>query len=298
MKLEAAIFDLDGTLLDSMPIWQGLGENYLLQKKLQPAPGLQDALKKMSLQQAAQHFRTAYGLHEDEETIIGEIEMLIADLYRYEVPLKAGAAEYLQTLQEQNVKMCIATATERNLAESALERLGIREYFSTILTSSEVKTGMPPAMIGCIEYDGSKPTAEPPLSAEGLQQLLQDLVGSIGRRQVRRVERHTGGCGSGSRRGRRAGPPRRGPGSGAAWAAAARRRRDVGHQLGRRRVRVLVGVEAHRDVELRGAVWRLAAQVVAEREVRSRVTVLDAAVIRTAGTRPGRGRGGPRRRRA
>lgn len=141
MKMEAAIFDLDGTLLDSMPIWQGLGENYLLQKKLKPAPGLQDALKTMSLPQAAQHFQSAYGLREDEETIIGEIETLIADLYRYEIPLKAGAAEYLQTLQERNVKMCIATATERNLAESALERLGIRKYFSTILTSSEVKAG-------------------------------------------------------------------------------------------------------------------------------------------------------------
>ncbi|CZQ97244.1 HAD family hydrolase [Trichococcus collinsii] len=141
MKLEAAIFDLDGTLLDSMPIWQGLGENYLLQKKLQPALGLQDALKKMSLQQAAQHFQAAYGLHEAEETILSEIAMLIADFYRYEVPLKAGVAEYLQQLQAQNVKMCIATATERNLAESALERLDIRKYFSTILTSSEVKVG-------------------------------------------------------------------------------------------------------------------------------------------------------------
>lgn len=141
MKLEAAIFDLDGTLLDSMPIWQGLGENYLLQKKVQPAPGLQDALKTLSLQQAAQHFQAVYGLHESEETILSEIATLIADFYRYEVPLKAGVVEYLQTLQEQNVKMCIATATERDLAESALERLGIREYFSTILTSSEIKTG-------------------------------------------------------------------------------------------------------------------------------------------------------------
>lgn len=140
MKLEAAIFDLDGTLLDSMPIWQGLGENYLLQKKVPPAPGLQDTLKTMSLQQAAQHFRVAYGLHEAEETILSEIATLIADFYRYEVPLKVGVAEYLQALQEQNVKMCIATATERDLAESALERLGIRKYFSTILTSSEVKT--------------------------------------------------------------------------------------------------------------------------------------------------------------
>ena len=101
--MELVVFDLDGTLLDSMPIWQGLGEKYLLQKKLQPAPGLHDALKAMSLPQAAQHFRAAYGLHEDEETIIGEIETLIADLYRYEVPLKAGAAEYLQTLQEQGL---------------------------------------------------------------------------------------------------------------------------------------------------------------------------------------------------
>lgn len=147
MTMEAAIFDLDGTLLDSMPIWQGLGENYLLQKKLQPAPGLQDLLKTMSLQQAAKHFQSAYGLREDEETIIGEIETLIADFYRYEIPLKAGAAEYLQTLQERNVKMCIATATERNLAESALERLDIRKYFSTILTSSEVKAGKEDSLI-------------------------------------------------------------------------------------------------------------------------------------------------------
>lgn len=55
MKLETAIFDLDGTLLDSMPIWQGLEKKYLLQK-LQPAPGLHDALKTMSLTQAAQLF--------------------------------------------------------------------------------------------------------------------------------------------------------------------------------------------------------------------------------------------------
>ncbi|CZQ85329.1 HAD family hydrolase [Trichococcus ilyis] len=141
MMLEAAIFDLDGTLLDSMPIWQGLGENYLLQKKVQPAPGLQDTLKTLSLQQAAQHFQTVYGLQEAEETIIAEIETLIADSYRYEIPLKAGAAEQLQSLQERGIKMCIATATERNLAESALERLDIRKYFSTVLTSSEVGAG-------------------------------------------------------------------------------------------------------------------------------------------------------------
>lgn len=141
MRMEAAIFDLDGTLLDSMPIWQRLGEKYLLQKKLQPAPGLQDVLKTLSLQQAARHFQAAYGLCETEETIIGEIETIIADFYRYEVPLKAGAAEYLQQLQDQNVSMGIATATERRLAESALERLDIHKYFSTVLTNSEVGVG-------------------------------------------------------------------------------------------------------------------------------------------------------------
>jgi len=141
MKMAAAIFDLDGTLLDSMPIWQNLGANYLLQKKLQPAPGLQAVLKTLSLQQAAQHFQAAYGLRETEETIVGEIATLIADSYRYEVQLKAGAAEYLQSLQEKNVKMGIATATERDLAESALERLDIRQYFGTLLTTSEVGAG-------------------------------------------------------------------------------------------------------------------------------------------------------------
>jgi len=141
MNIRGVIFDLDGTLLDSMSIWDSLGEAYLLKKSIVPGEDLRETLQTLSLQQAAGHFRERYGISDDEETIIAEITSLVADFYRYEVTLKDGAAECLAMLKARQVKMCIATASERELVEVALKRLDIWCYFSSILTSSEVKTG-------------------------------------------------------------------------------------------------------------------------------------------------------------
>ena len=141
MKIKGAIFDLDGTLLDTMPFWEDLGAEYLRQKGYTPPKNINETLKTMSLDQGASYLKKTCSLPESEEVIVREIISLIEDLYRFRVPLKAHVVPFLQRLSENRVKMCIATATDHALAKAALERLEVIEYFQFIFTCREAGLG-------------------------------------------------------------------------------------------------------------------------------------------------------------
>lgn len=141
MNLKGAIFDLDGTLLDSMPLWDHVGEDYLREQGITPEEGLKERFIAMSLFQAAQYFQEHYRVPYTEDEISDQINALIERYYRYELPLKPHAAEFLQKLGKAGVKMCVATATDRHLVEAALKRLGIADHFQCIFTCSEVGCG-------------------------------------------------------------------------------------------------------------------------------------------------------------
>lgn len=141
MKLKGAIFDFDGTLLDSMEIWLTLGEKYLKWKGIIPAFNLYEQLKSLSLLEAAQYFQNEYGILSSEKTIIREINTLIGNDYRKSLLLKDSAEEFLGKLKNAKVKMCIATAMERSLVENALNRLKIADYFCGIITCGETGLG-------------------------------------------------------------------------------------------------------------------------------------------------------------
>ena len=142
MKFEGAIFDLDGTLLDSMPIWRNLGKEYLRSKGISKTPeNLNEILKPMSLMQSAQYFKAEFNINESQEEIIVGINALINRQYCKEVPLKPFVKPFLQKLQSAGVKMCVATALDKFLSIAALERLGIDHYFSSILTCTELGLG-------------------------------------------------------------------------------------------------------------------------------------------------------------
>lgn len=141
MKIKGAIFDLDGTLIDSMGIWHTLGEKYLIWKGLTPAPDLNEQLKAMSLLQAAQYFRKEYHLADSDEAIIRQINTLIENEYRDSILLKDSAEAFLRNLKNSNVKMCIATAIERPLVEAVLIRLNIADCFCGIITCREAGFG-------------------------------------------------------------------------------------------------------------------------------------------------------------
>lgn len=141
MKIDGAILDLDGTLLDSVSIWDNVAEDYLRKKGIQPKHGLRENLETLSLQKAARYLQSEYGLTDSVEEIINGVCSLIEHFYVHEVLPKEGVPEFLQILHHKGVKMCIATATERYLVEAALKRNGILEYFDEILTCSSLGHG-------------------------------------------------------------------------------------------------------------------------------------------------------------
>ena len=141
MNLRGAIFDVDGTLLDSMSVWDTVGEDYLRSFGIEPKRNFQETVKAMSLYQAARHMQKAYELSLSTAEITAGINGRIEDFYRHDAPLKPGASELLAQLSRRSVKMCLATATDRHLIEAALSRLGVLSYFTEIFTCASVGHG-------------------------------------------------------------------------------------------------------------------------------------------------------------
>lgn len=135
--MKAVIFDADGTLIDSMSVWDNIGKNYLISKGIVPEPEVDEIIMTMSFADSCTYFIQHYGIKNTVEEMIREISDMVADKYRFEIPLKDGAAEYVSKLYNTGVKMCVLTGSERNYITDCLKRLGIYEYFEFIMTCSE-----------------------------------------------------------------------------------------------------------------------------------------------------------------
>ena len=136
--IKGAIFDFDGTLVDSMWIWDTLGEDYLRTLGKEPKENLTETFKTFTLEQAAEYYRAHYGVTLSVKEIVDGVNAMVEKYYENKVTLKYGVSDFLKELSEKGVKMCVATVTDRYLVENTLERLEIRNYFSEIFTSSEV----------------------------------------------------------------------------------------------------------------------------------------------------------------
>lgn len=139
--IQAAIFDFDGTLFDSMFIWDTAGETYLRSIGKEPADDLQSILKPMSLYQSADYLRVHYSIPLSTEDIMDGINRTVEDFYFHTVEPKPGAIDFLEELDRKGIRMCIATATDRYQVEAALVRCGMKHFFSEIFTCTEVGSG-------------------------------------------------------------------------------------------------------------------------------------------------------------
>jgi len=139
--IKGAIFDLDGTLLDSMFIWDTIGEDYLCSLGKEPHEDLKETFMTLTLEEAAEYYREHYGVTLSVKEIVDGVNSMVEQTYRTKVTLKPGISEYLAWLKENGVRMCVATVTDRYLVEETLERLGVRHYFSEIFTCAEVGFG-------------------------------------------------------------------------------------------------------------------------------------------------------------
>ena len=139
--MKGAIFDLDGTLLDSMFIWETYGTTYLRSKGFEPQGDLDEMFRAFSLRDAAVYCKKVLESDMTVEEIMADINSVAENFYFYEVPLKEGVKEYLEGLKRSGVKLCVATATDRHMTEAALKRNGIMDLFEFIMTCTEVGAG-------------------------------------------------------------------------------------------------------------------------------------------------------------
>lgn len=139
--IRGVIFDFDGTLFDSMFIWETAGEMYLRSIGKAPEPDLWKVLKSMSLLQSAQYIREQYHLPLSVKEIMAGLNRTVEDFYFHTVEPKPGVIAFLDELHRRNVRMCIATATDRYQVEAALRRCGMQHFFSEIFTCTEVGSG-------------------------------------------------------------------------------------------------------------------------------------------------------------
>ena len=128
------IFDLDGTLIDSMGIWDNIGRDFLKKLNVNVPDNLEEILETMSFEEAAIYFNKVLGVEMSPKEIIGAIIAMVKDKYVYDVPLKKGVYEYLHKMKAEGKNMSILTASEEDYVIPALKRLGIYHCFNYILT--------------------------------------------------------------------------------------------------------------------------------------------------------------------
>lgn len=141
--VEAVLFDLDGTLIDSMWIWRAIDIEFLGERNILMPENLQKEIEGKSFHETAVYFKNQFGLTEDLEEIKAIWNKMAFEKYAHGMRLKEGADRFLNLLQQKGIKMAIATSNSRPLATACLEDIGIFSYFESIVTGCEVQNGKP-----------------------------------------------------------------------------------------------------------------------------------------------------------
>lgn len=142
-QYDAVIFDLDGTLIDSMWVWEHIDEVFLGELNISVPQGIDKALEGKSFTESAIYFKEYFKLEMSIEEIMQSWNEIANDLYKHKVPLKEGVKEFLEALKQSGIKMGIATSNSRELVNTILKALDIESYFMQVRTSCEVGRGKP-----------------------------------------------------------------------------------------------------------------------------------------------------------
>ena len=140
---KAVIFDLDGTLVDSMWIWREIDIRFLGKYGLEVPQGLNDKLEGYSFHETAVYFKEHFPLPLTIEEIMGTWNRMASEIYINEIRLKEGVKEFIELLKKRNMKLGIATSNSRKLAKDCLRSNGILDAFDYICTSDEVPRSKP-----------------------------------------------------------------------------------------------------------------------------------------------------------
>ena len=142
-NIKAVIFDLDGTLVDSMWMWREIDIEYLGRFGIPLPETLQKEISGMSFSETAVYFKESFGIPDSLEKMKQDWNDMAFYKYTHEVPLKPGVLDFLKRLKSQGIRTGIATSNSKELVKTAVESLHIAEYLDEIHTSCEVAKGKP-----------------------------------------------------------------------------------------------------------------------------------------------------------
>ena len=142
-NIDAVIFDMDGSLVDSMWMWRAIDIEYLEHFGIPLPENLQAEIEGMSFGETALYFKEHFPIPNSVEEIMQTWNRMAWDKYVYEVPLKEGIPEFLRGCKENGIALGIATSNSRELVENVAQVHRLRDYFTSIVTGSEVERGKP-----------------------------------------------------------------------------------------------------------------------------------------------------------
>ncbi len=157
--IKGIIFDVDGVLLDSMPVWHTVSWYMLKDMGIEADPDIGNEMFAMRIGDAAEWLIQTFDLTLTPEEIIDRIDRRIEDAYRTTVLPKDGAGELLARLEALGIPMVIGTSTDRSCIEAALARLDFGRYFRRIFTCTEVgkPKSEPDLFLAAMEELGTRP---------------------------------------------------------------------------------------------------------------------------------------------
>ncbi len=161
-RIKGAIFDMDGTLVDSLffwdILWKKIGEDFLGGKPFRPTDEEDKNMRTLTLYDSMYYLNSIYHITPDDNTLADYAINMLGKFYITDVKMKDGAEEFLQHCKEKGLKMCIASASTKEHIRSVLTNLRIDGFFSEIFSCEEFGKGKeaPDIYLAAMEHLGIK----------------------------------------------------------------------------------------------------------------------------------------------